>query len=220
LLLGGGTARPDEETDVPSIRADTPISAQQSGNAALAIGASYLAAAWALFYALYRGYYALGGTFAMFGIPVSESQWRLINAIGAGILLVAAAAPIVLLKLWCRPRLRPALLALCWVVTVGCVMHAFVMVAQRVLSLAGILSLDLPFWQMIDQRQSDLQDLLFNEPWFFVEGLLWAAMAWTGALRWSPRRRWWVVSALASIIALTIVGLLSAFGVIGKIIIG
>jgi hypothetical protein len=89
-----------------------------------------------------------------------------------------------------------------------------------VLSLAGILSLELPFWQTIDHRQADLQDLLFNEPWFFVEGLLWAAIAWTGALRWSPRRRWWVISALAAIVALTIIGLLSAFGVIGRLIVG
>jgi hypothetical protein len=184
------------------------------------ITASRLTAAWPLFYALYRAYYALGGTLGMFGIPVSESLWRLINSIGAGILLVAAAARVVLLKLWSRPRLRPALLAVCWVVTVGCVMHALVDIAQRVLSLAGILPLDLPFWQTIDLRRSDLQDLLFNEPWFFAEGLLWAAIAWTGALRWSPLRRWWVMSALAAIMALTIVGLLSAFGVVGRLIIG
>lgn len=206
--------------DVTSMRADKPIGAQPRSDAALPIRASLLAAAWALLYALYRGYYALGGTFGMFGVPVSESQWRLINAIGAGILLVAAAAPIVLLPLWRRPRLRPVLLALCWVVVVGCIMHALVNGIQRVLSLAGILTIDLPFWQSIDRRESDLQDLLFNEPWFFVEGMLWAAIAWTGALGWSPRRHWWVMSALAAIVALTAIGLLSAFGVIGTFIVG
>jgi hypothetical protein len=88
------------------------------------------------------------------------------------------------------------------------------------LSLAGVLSLALPFWRTIDHRQSDLQDLLFNEPWFLTEGLLWAAIAWTGALSWSPRRRWWVVSAFAAITLLTIVGLLSALGIIGTLIVG
>ena len=82
------------------------------------------------------------------------------------------------------------------------------------------MSLNLPFWQTINQRDADLQDLLFNEPWFFVEGVLWAAIAWTAALSASPRRRWWVMSALAAIIALTVIGLLSAFGFIGRLIIG
>jgi hypothetical protein len=186
----------------------------------LPVEASRLAAGWALFYALYRAYYALGGTVGMFGVPVSASEWRRINAIGAGILLVAAAVPLVLLRLWGRPRLRPALLALCWVVTVGCAMHALINGTERALSLAGVMSLDLPFWQTIDQRQSDLQDLLFNEPWFFIEGLLWAGIAWTAGLRRSPRRRWWTTSALVAIVILTIVGLLSAFDVIGRVVIG
>ena len=52
---------------------------------------SRVAAAWALGYALYRGYYALGGTWAILGIPVSHAQWIRINAIAAGMLLVAAS---------------------------------------------------------------------------------------------------------------------------------
>src|SRR5690349_9040368 len=135
-----------------TVRADESAPEHASNNARLPIHASRLAAVWALMYAIYRGYYALGGTVGMFGVPVSESQWRLINAIGAAILLVGAAAPIVLLRLWSRPQIRPALLTVCWVVTVGCVMHALVNGTQRVLSLAGLLSMDLPFWQSIDQR--------------------------------------------------------------------
>lgn len=203
-----------------SIRAEKRLAEERPGVTTALIRASRLAAAWAFIYALYRGYYALGGSVGMFGTPVSESQWRLINAVGAGILLVAAASPLILLKLWCRPRLRWALLAACWLVTVGCIMHAIIDGAERVLSLAGILTLALPFWQTLDHRRSDLQDLLFNEPWFLTEGLLWAAIAWTGALRWSPRRRWWVLSASGAITALTIVGLLSAFGIIGRLIVG
>ena len=33
---------------------------------------SYAAAAWALLYAAYRGYYGLGGTIGMFGVPASN----------------------------------------------------------------------------------------------------------------------------------------------------
>jgi hypothetical protein len=188
--------------------------------APLPVSASRLAAAWALLYALYRGYYALGGTVGMFGVPASESQWRLINAVGAAILLVGAAAPLVLLRWWRRPRLRTLLLTLCWLVTVGCVMHALIDATQRASSLAGLLTMHPPFWASIDQRRSDLQDLLWNEPWFLVEGLLWGAIAWTAGLHRSRRRLAWVTSALTAIAMLTVVGLLSAFGVIGKLIVG
>jgi len=182
--------------------------------------ASRAAAAWALAYTLYRAYYAAGGTFGMFGVPASETQWRLVNGVGAAILLVAAMAPLVMLVAWRRPAVRPVLLALCWVVTVGCVTHAAVDMTQRVLSLTGLLTLDYPLWVSVDRRQADLQDLLFNEPWFLIEGLLWGAIAWSSGLRRAPRARWWLASALVAILALTVVGLLSATGVIGKVIIG
>jgi hypothetical protein len=36
----------------------------------------------------------------------------------------------------------------------------------------------------------------------------------------SPARRWWIGTAIAATVVLTCIGLLSAFGVLGKIIIG
>jgi len=36
--------------------------------------ASWIAAGWALFYALYRAYYAMGGTVGMFGTPALLAQ--------------------------------------------------------------------------------------------------------------------------------------------------
>lgn len=197
-----------------------PITQRAHKPASLPVVASSLAAAWALLYALYRGYYALGGTIGMFGTPVSESQWRSINGVGAVILLLAAAAPLVLLPLWRRPRMRTILLALCWIVAVGCVMHATVDSAQRVLSLTGHLTMDFPFWATIDRRQADLQDLLLNEPWFLIEGLLWGGIAWTAGLSRARHRVAWVSSALVAVAVLTAVGLLSAFGVIGTAIVG
>lgn len=192
----------------------------QADRGGLPVRASYLAAGWAFLYALYRGYYAVGGRFGMHGVPLSESQWRRVNALGAVIILVGAIVPLAVLRGWRRPRTRTVLLALCWIVTVGCVMHACVDIAQRVLSLTGKLTLSLPFWKSIDRRVADLQDLFFNEPWFFIEGLLWGAIAWTGGLSRSPRRWWWIVSAIVAIAALTTVGLLSATGIIGRFIVG
>jgi hypothetical protein len=141
---------------------------------------AYAACGWALLYAAYRGHYALGGTVGMFGTPVSMSQWLLINAVGAAIILFAAVLPVATLPLWQRRQARSVLLALCWVIAVGCVMHALVMGTARILSLAGVLHMDFPFFASIDRRESDLQDLLLNEPWFLIEGLLWGA-CWAGS---------------------------------------
>jgi hypothetical protein len=154
---------------------------------------AYAACGWALLYVAYRGYYALGGTFAMFGTPVSMSQWRLINAVGAAIILIGALLPVATLPLWQRRRARVVVLTLCWLIAVGCVMHALVDDTARTLSLAGVLHMDFPFFASIDRRESDLQDLLLNEPWFLVEGLLWGALGWFG-LASARSRRMWVAS--------------------------
>jgi hypothetical protein len=128
---------------------------------------------------------------------------------------------VALLPLWPRRTARPVLLGLCWMVAVGCVMHALIDEAQRVLSLAGLLRIDYPatVWASVDRRAADVQDMIFNEPWFLLEGLAWGAMGWLGLGR-GRRRRWWVASAVAAVVALTAVGLLSATGVIGKVVIG
>ncbi|MEU8355531.1 hypothetical protein AB0C27_05890 [Nonomuraea sp. NPDC048882] len=176
-------------------------------------------AVWGLLYSAYRAYYALGGTAGMFGTPVSQAQWLAINAVGAGILLVAAVLPVAALPLWRRRSGRRAMLALCWVAAVGCVMHALVDSVQRALSLAGLLHIELPFWRSLDRRTADLQDLLFNEPWFLIEGLLWAALALTSLNAGTQRRRWLAGAGIA-VAVLTAVGLLSATGVIGTFIVG
>jgi hypothetical protein len=93
-------------------------------------------------------------------------------------------------------------------------------VVQHVASLSGALTIDYPFWRSIDRKTADLQVIFFNEPWFLVEGLLWADIAWAGVLRTSPRRRWWIGSALAGVAAMTTLGLLRAFGVMAKVIVG
>jgi hypothetical protein len=182
---------------------------------------SVAVAVWGLGYALYRSYYALGGTLLLPGTPADPAQFRLINAAAVVILAIAAVLPIAMLPLWERPRARPVLLAVCWVIAVGCVMHALIDSIQRMLSLAGLLTIEYPatVWASIDHRAADLQDLFFNEPWFLLEGLGFGALGWI-VLGPGSRRRWWVGSAIVAILVLTVIGLLSATGVIGKVIIG
>jgi hypothetical protein len=106
-----------------------------------------------------------------------------------------------------------------WVVAVGCVMHAFIGIITRVLSLAGLLTIDYPFFRTIDTRAADLQALFFNEPWFLVEGLLWSAMGWT-ALQTVETRRRWVLSMAGAVAVLTVIGVLSSLGVLGRFVVG
>lgn len=155
----------------------------------------------------------------MFGTPVSMSDWYFINAVATALLLGAAVVPVVTQGLWTRSPWRRLLLGAAWIVAVGCIMHALIGITTRVLSLAGLLTIDYPFFRAIDTTAADLQALFFNEPWFLVEGLLWAAMGWT-ALSSDPARRRWVLSAGGAIAALTLIGILSSLGVIGRFIAG
>jgi hypothetical protein len=190
------------------------------GAGRLRIRLGYATGVWALFYAAYRGYYALGGTIGMFGTPVSESQWRQINAVGAVLIVMAAiVAFATTTRLWDRRSARTALLVFAWVAFTGCVMHGLVDIATRLLSMAGVIHMDFPFWASMDRRSSDLQDIFLNEPWFVIEGLLWGALGWMG-LTTDRARRWWLLSALIAIALLTINGLLTSTGVLGKVIIG
>lgn len=202
--------------------ADSPLTAEQPrrdppwrATVSLVIGG------WGLLYALYRGYYGLGGTAGMVGEPASQTQWRAINLAAAAVLLVAAVLPVAMLPLWRRPWLRPVLAGVCWVVAVGCVMHGLIDDTQRVLSLTGILHVRYPpaVWLTLDRHAADVQDLIFNETWFLAEGILWGALAWLSLGR-SPARRWWTATGVAAVATLTAAGLLSAFGVIGRTVLG
>jgi hypothetical protein len=179
-----------------------------------------LAAVWAAIYALYRGYYAVGGTAGMPGVPVSESQFRYINAVAAIALAAAAVLPVLLLGAWRAPRSRAVGLTLCCVVIVGCVGHALVGISQRVLSLTGVLTMSYPFWLTIDHAKADWQALLWNEPWFLVEGLSWHAIAWTAVVRDASWRAYWNVGLLIAVIVFAAIGLLSTFGVLGRVTVG
>lgn len=111
------------------------------------------------------------------------------------------------------------LLTLCWVVAVGCCLHAVIDMTQRALSLAGLVGIHYPhLWASVDRHAADLQDLLGNEPWFLLEGLAFGALGWTGLNPGRPRR-WWTASAVAAIAALTAYGLLAATGAVGRAII-
>ena len=174
-------------------------------------------ALWAFGYACYRAYYAAGGTLGMHGQPVSTAQFRAFNAVGAAVVLVAAVAPPVMVRV---RALAPVAPILAWVVAVGCCMHALVDGTLRIFSVTGVHPTQLPasFWRSFDRHAADLQDLLLNEPWFLVEGLLWAAFGL--AIVDITRCRVWLASAVIGCLLLTVLGVLSGLGVIGSFHLG
>lgn len=170
-------------------------------------------ALWGFAYACYRAYYAAGGTIGMIGEPVSDAQVRAINAWGAAIILFAAVLPLVTIRV---NALRRAVPILGWIGAVGCCMHALVDSTLRVLSVTGIRPMQLPasLWRSFDRHAADLQDLLLNEPWFLVEGLLWAALALTFVT--PAHRRAWLISAIAACLLLTADGILNGLDIISS----
>jgi hypothetical protein len=178
---------------------------------------SLVASGLGLVYSLYRGYYALGGTLGMIGVPAPSTPWRLINGVAAIGLLVAAAVPLVAIPLWRRPVARPILIALFSIAAVGLVMHGLIDETQRTLHLLGLaerlhIDVRLAGWRSVDLRAADLQDVFLNEPWFILEGLACGALVWV-SLRARAARRWWLAAVLVATAALTAMGLLTVTGV-------
>jgi hypothetical protein len=169
---------------------------------------------WAACYAAYRFYYAFGGRVGMVGEPSPAQHFRRDNLIGGAIILLAALLPSLAVSAWHHRPVRRAVPVVAWIAAVGCCMHALTLMTLRVLSLTGVHPTHYPpgLWLSIDRRDADLQDLFFNEPWFFIEGCLWALFAVT-ALQPFARRRWRRSAIVACVLA-TAVGLLSGLDAI------
>ena len=180
-----------------------------------------ITAGWGAAYAIYRGYYALGGLAGLPGVVRSDARgtFHAINLAAVIVLLLGAAAPLVMLRLW-RSRLWVGCVVACWAVTVGCVMHALIDITQRCLSLSGQLWISYPtdLWASVDRRAADLQDLLANEPWFLIEGLLFACLA---LLHLRGRGRLgFIITALLTTAAFVTVGMLASTGHLARVVVG
>jgi hypothetical protein len=171
-------------------------------------------AVWAAWYAAYRFYYAFGGRVGKIGRPSPAAHFRRDNLVGGAIILLAALFPPIAVRAWRHRPVRRLVAIAGWTAAVGACMHALTLWTLRILSLGGVHPMHVPpgLWLSIDRRKADLQDLLFNEPWFFVEGCLWALFALT-ALHPASRRRWRRSAVVACLLAAAF-GVLSGLGAI------
>ena len=172
----------------------------------------FVLALWGSWYAAYRLYYAFGGHAGMIGEPRSPAQFRDINMRGGVIILTATLLPLIAASLWRHRGVRNGIVVIGWIALVGCCTHAITNETLRLLSLTGVhpIELSVEFWLSVNRDRADLQDVLLNEPWFFIEGCLWGLFALT-ALAPSVRRRWLHSAAIACAGA-SIVGVLSGLG--------
>ena len=183
---------------------------------------AWTTAGWSALYALYRGYYAFGGTLALPGRLRDDAHgtFAAINTFAMVVLLLGAGAALV--APWIRStRFRIPYAVGCWAVAVGCVMHALVDMTVRVLSIGGALAVAYPsaLWASVDARAADLQDLFGNEPWFLVEGVLFGAIGVLCVRSRRGRRAFLLSAVLATAVAVGI-GLLTASGHLPRVIIG
>jgi hypothetical protein len=169
---------------------------------------------WAAWYAAYRFYYAFGGHVGMIGRPAPAAHFRHDNLVGGTIILLAAVLPSIAAAAWRHRLVKAAVPVVGWIAAVGCCMHALTLEILRVLSLSGLHPHLYPsgLWLSVDRHRADLQDVLFNEPWFLVEGCLWGLFA-LAALE-PPSRRLWCRSAVVVCVAAAVVGVSSGLGAI------
>lgn len=82
--------------------------------------------------------------------------------------------------------------------------------------MTGVHPTQLPasLWRSVDRHTADLQDVLLNEPWVLVEGLL--GVTFGLALVGASRRRAWLLSAAAACLLLIVAGVLTGLDVIAS----
>ena len=149
-------------------------------------------------------YWALGGT-ALLGMVMPSApnlpQWRSINAIGTVMLTVAGLVALVMPRVSRTSPLRWPFLAFALLGTSLGVAHGIYGMTLRTLQVAGV--------QPVPNGPFDasthawvLWDLLAIEPWFTIEGVLFAMLGYHFLESSKARHRWVGLCVLGIVVAL------------------
>ncbi|HEX7066303.1 MAG TPA: DUF3995 domain-containing protein, partial [Bacillales bacterium] len=156
------------------------------------IWSGYAVFIWSIAYMLPHLYWALGGTVGMSFLKpsVSElSQWELINWFASAILTPAGLLGIALIYYWNTKPLKWLLLTIAWAGSSVAASHGIYGIIDRFLQITGVIELKSGSFNM-NQHAYVFWDLLFFEPWFFIEGILLAGLGWCSLNKSSHRRIW------------------------------
>lgn len=164
---------------------------------------------WSGLYVLPHLYWALGGEVGFSALKPSataHAQWEAINWAASVVLVLPVLIGVGLIRFRGQRVVRPVLLAATFAGASIAASHGLYGIVYRILNLVGVVDIDGEAFAM-SEHPWVLWDLLVFEPWFLVEGLLFAAVGWAAATTSQARRRWTI--ACASGIALaTVTGLL------------
>lgn len=165
--------------------------------------------AWSLLYMLAHLYWALGGDALLFMVrksAVEMDDWRAINFAASVMLTGAALIGPALIWTTARRRLRMVTLTACVAGAAIAGGHGAFGIIYRALNVAGVTDIEGTAFDA-SRHEWVLWDLLVFEPWFFIEGVLFAG-AGAAAFETTRTRRRWVVGCLVAAGFATLTGLL------------
>ena len=165
-------------------------------------------AVWSVAYMVPHVYWALDGTIGLSALKPSAPalpEWRAINWAATVVLAVPALIALALMR--ARPGAFKASLLIASLAGAAIAAgHGVYGIVYRSLTVAGVVDVD---GQSFDASRHGwvVWDLLVFEPWFLIEGLLFAGVGWAA----SPPawRRTWIVACVIG------VGLATTSGLVG-----
>jgi hypothetical protein len=162
---------------------------------------------WSVGYLVPHLYWALGGTIGLSAVKPSASalpEWRAINGAASGVLALPALVAAALVRAR-RGAVKTGLLLITLAGSAIAASHGVYGIVYRSLIIAGAIDVD---GRSFDASRHGwvIWDLLVFEPWFLIEGLLFAALGGAATSR-SSRPRWIVGCAAATALA-TVTGLI------------
>lgn len=159
--------------------------------------AGYAVAIWSLLYLLPHLVWALGvraGFVALHPSIATLPQWRTINWIASVILGIAALLGLALRQRSADTAVHRAKLTIAWLGSCIATAHGLVGIGMRIATISGWPQPAVPAWLY--------WDLLVFEPWFLIEGVMFAV---AGGLLLPERRqrvRWALACAAGTVVAI------------------
>ncbi|MBU8878219.1 DUF3995 domain-containing protein [Bacillus sp. FJAT-29790] len=154
-------------------------------------------------------YWALGGRMGLFLLKPSvavSSQFQLINWVATPIFIAAGLVGLGFIYLGNRKILRLLLLSIS---VLGCSIataHGIFGIIYRGLQITGVIGLENGTFDIHDDMYV-VWDLVIFEPWFLIEGILFAIAGWSQLKRARSRKVWLAVCMLGTTVGL-VTGLL------------
>ncbi len=147
---------------------------------------------WSVLYVLPHVYWAVGGDFGFSTLKPSataQEGWQAINALASVILLLPVAIGLALPRARSHRLARALLLTACLGGASIAMSHGVYGIVYRVLNIVGVVDID---GQRFTTAQHPwvLWDLFVFEPWFLIEGGLFAGAGWASMSGAESGRRW------------------------------